>query len=557
MPFKNAKNLYNYEYCSNCKKPYTLSGETIYRRNKRGETLLLCVPCLILSKQNIRYERSKQTNLDRYGVENPFQSEDIRQRIREIHIEKRGVENPMQSEEVKSKQRSTNRLKYGVNYGMQNIQIYEKGRRSQTEKYGGIGMGSPITKLKILKSMNTSSTFEEDCVKQVQKFLVLFNDGALSSVYTCIPQYEVNGHSFDFAILYNNKLDTLVDCDGMFFHAYTCDYDDQFSKEYYDDKRLQCVPKGVKFHIILEKSVRKGLLELCNILDFDYNGWIQDQYDWCIRSEFPYYNYSDDELQKSYIALCNYGYDDTIRHTAYKTRISLNSNIGGRIILHFHPSIWKCNTHNKLSPYDAWYHVDKDGKRDLLLQCIENRFIYVNTLHPQKVLQGFNINKIAPKISVFSPSRAKLLIMKYLSDFDTVFDPFSGYSGRMLGTCSLNKRYIGLDINPVTIKESNDIIDHLKLNASVNVSDTCNTTSTYDCLFTCPPYGNKEHWNQDIVVKSAEEWVEICLNNFKCKRYVFMVDSKCNKYHDNCVEIISNRASHFGTSIEKILVFDT
>ena len=132
-----------------------------------------------------------------------------------------------------------------------------------------------------------------------------------------------------------------------------------------------------------------------------------------------------------------------------------------------------------------------------------------------------------------------------------VLDPCCGFSGRMLGTCILGKHYIGQDINSVTIKESNKIKDYFKLNAVLKVNDSIYDSSEYECLFTCPPYGNKENWHQDIEVLSADEWIDVCLKNYKCKAYLFVVD-KTEKYKDFVVEEFKNK-SYLNENSEQVV----
>ena len=211
------------------------------------------------------------------------------------------------------------------------------------------------------------------------------------------------------------------------------------------------------------------------------------------------------------------------------------------LITNFHKSIWHCHVKNKPSPYEAWYN------KDLLKKCIENRFIYKSVLSSQNVLNGFNICKIAPKISLFNPNIAKYLIKNQI-----VFDPFSGYSGRMLGCCSLNKKYIGQDVNEITINESIEIKNFLHLDSELSCKDIFESSGEYDCLFTCPPYGDKENWNQVIKNISCDQWIDECLKRFKCKNYLFVVDNT-EKYKNNVVEEICNK-SHFGLNAEKIIL---
>ena len=129
-------------------------------------------------------------------------------------------------------------------------------------------------------------------------------------------------------------------------------------------------------------------------------------------------------------------------------------------------------------------HIKHGYNDELLLKVIKNRIVYINAITPNKILQGFNISKVAPKVSVFSAALAKLLIYKYLNDFNTIFDPFSGFSGRMLGTVSLDKKYIGQDISAIHVNESNDIIEFLHIDeyAKVYQQDILKSDGIYECF---------------------------------------------------------------------------
>ena len=61
----------------------------------------------------IRSKHIKDTNLKKYGVENVFQSEQIKEKIKQINIEKYGTENPMQNEQIKNKSMKTQKERYG------------------------------------------------------------------------------------------------------------------------------------------------------------------------------------------------------------------------------------------------------------------------------------------------------------------------------------------------------------------------------------------------------------------------------------------------------------
>lgn len=77
-----------------------------------------------------------QTNLKRYGVENPFQSEEIKNKIKQKNLERYGVENPSQSSEIKKKKIKTSLKNYGVEYPTQSEIIKQKSKQTNMEKYG-------------------------------------------------------------------------------------------------------------------------------------------------------------------------------------------------------------------------------------------------------------------------------------------------------------------------------------------------------------------------------------------------------------------------------------
>lgn len=104
------------------------------------------------------YEKSKQTNLERYGVELAMNSQENIEAKREQFkdqeyltkrtkqrkktcLEKYGVEHPMFSEEVKQKVQETNLDRYGVPVPLQNKEIYEKVRQTNLERYGVDNVG--------------------------------------------------------------------------------------------------------------------------------------------------------------------------------------------------------------------------------------------------------------------------------------------------------------------------------------------------------------------------------------------------------------------------------
>ena len=136
----------NYIDCSETvKKPFrTMCLYSIY-----------CEGCTIKNTK----EKTKKTCLEKYGVENPFQSEEKKKKIKETCLQKYGVENPIklqttkeeykktclekygcenafQNEDIKNKIKETSLKRYGVEVALQNPEIHNKMKKTNLERYG-------------------------------------------------------------------------------------------------------------------------------------------------------------------------------------------------------------------------------------------------------------------------------------------------------------------------------------------------------------------------------------------------------------------------------------
>jgi len=475
-------------------------------------------------------EKVIATNLKKYGVENPSNVIQFQEKRKQTFFDKYGTDNPMKCKEIQDKTNITNLERYGTKWPFQSNIIQDKIIQSNLEKYG-------VKYLLCLKEIRSKIVKSSKFSKLEKKMIeVLTNRGIIfEHLYTI--QGDNCTKTFDFAIfkdIEKTELICLVECDGLYYHGY---YGDQNGKKVNiepDINRILFIPKNVKFIVILESQFEEGIKELFNVLEMNYDEYIQNLFNWCRSIEFPYPIYSNEILKTSFQQLKDYKY------------FLLKSQIGDKIIRHFHYSIWKSKV-AKFSPYEAWF------QDDLLLRAIKNRFIYKNNIDPSRILEGFNISKIAPKVTIFQPSLARTLIEKYLDQYREIFDPFSGYSGRMLGTVALSKRYIGQDINSIVINESKEIVKYFDIeNVFLEVKDVFECEGTYECLFTCPPYNMKEIWFEGQKDLSCDEWIDICLKNFKCESYLFVVD-KTEKYKDFIVEEIKNK-SHFGENKEFVIL---
>lgn len=253
-----------------------------------------------------------------------------------------------------------------------------------------------------------------------------------------------------------------------------------------------------------------------------------------------------------------------------------NNKSGSKTVVRFHPSMKFANRKGCLSPYDYWQLLKQDS--ELFKKFYENRLRcsdwfkekngknlhYLEEGYVPEFIYGIGLStsRKAPFVSYFKPALAKNLILKYLNEFNTIFDPCSGYSGRLIGTLCSGKNYIGYDINDLAIRESLELYNFLRRylynNATLQCMDSLHSTGNFDCMLTCTPYENIEEWidskgNKITSKMNCDDWIDKLTQNFKCKKYVFVTDGNIKKYKDNVVEELEN-TSHFGKNKEYVVV---
>jgi hypothetical protein len=136
------------------------------------------------AQSQIFIDKMKETTLERYGVENANQSEEIREKIRQTNLEIYGVEYGLQNVNVKEKRKLTNLEKYGVENPLQNEEIKKKIREQNLEKYG---VEYPSQNKSIFEKMNKNSYYIKDYLLPSGKLIKIqgFEHYALDELLKC------------------------------------------------------------------------------------------------------------------------------------------------------------------------------------------------------------------------------------------------------------------------------------------------------------------------------------------------------------------------------------
>lgn len=124
----NGSNVKILAKCDSCGTEKMLSYNSYLKNMNNGNTYTCCRKCA--------QHKIEISCLNKYGVNNPFKSEIIKNKIKKTNNIKYGVEYSSQNEEIKEKVKKTNNIKYGVDYPQQNKNILEKSNNTNIEKYG-------------------------------------------------------------------------------------------------------------------------------------------------------------------------------------------------------------------------------------------------------------------------------------------------------------------------------------------------------------------------------------------------------------------------------------
>jgi hypothetical protein len=140
-----------------------------------------------LCVNKIMIEKTKKTNLIKYGCEDPNKLSTMKGKIKNIFQEKYGVDSAAKLDSVKNKIKKTNLIKYGVENPFQNSKIKEKIINTLQSKYG---VNHPLQnkviynkfKNTLLKHYNVEIPYHSDKLKQKGKETCLKRFGVVYSL---------------------------------------------------------------------------------------------------------------------------------------------------------------------------------------------------------------------------------------------------------------------------------------------------------------------------------------------------------------------------------------
>jgi len=110
--------------CDICAKNLTIKYIN-YTRNGNKDGFYLCKTC-----------KTKNTNLEKWGVENPSQLEEVKEKRKRTLLENWGVDHPSKSEEIKEKKRTSFQENWGVDHPFQSSEIKQRIKITNLDRLG-------------------------------------------------------------------------------------------------------------------------------------------------------------------------------------------------------------------------------------------------------------------------------------------------------------------------------------------------------------------------------------------------------------------------------------
>lgn len=160
-------------------------------------------------------DKIKATNLEKYGVEYLMQLEEHKKKHKQICLERYGVENVFQSEEVKEKIRQTNLKKYGVDCNIAHVpEIQEKIQQTNLKKYGvRYSTQAPEVISKMRNSLYKNGTVPTSSIEKYVCDLV----HEIYGEENCKDGFAVDRINLDCLLLVDGeKID--IEYDGWYWH---------------------------------------------------------------------------------------------------------------------------------------------------------------------------------------------------------------------------------------------------------------------------------------------------------------------------------------------------
>ena len=538
-------------------------------------------------------EKTRQTNIAKYGVPYTTQNIDVQEKRRQTCQEKYGTDYSFQAEEVKEKIQQSIHNRFGE-LGLKAPEVREKTRNTCQERYGTTNGGAS----KQAKEKSKKTTFEHFGVEssfQAQEVKDKIKQ-------TCQSKYGVDYASqskeFQQKVAKTNLRkygvrcqfqrpdlrEKLTDKDVIAKKYETKRKNGTFNASKPEDncyKLLQSIFPNAIHHYTsdvypFECDMYVPELDLyieCNFFwthgghFFDPNNPqdIEKLNRWKSRGS-KFYEIAARVWAESDVAKLDCVLKNGLNYLVCWTEEEFISVFCRDFTMHgsFPDKIQNPTQVAKLANWEEYFKREIQLLEDpvILGELFVNRYKYLGKLPHQltnlELLNGLSISGKLRKYSTFDNCGMKEFLKKYKPS--GIYDPCAGWGERLL-TCHLHKiPYLGVDINPQTVNGLLDLISHYGIEAKVLCQDSSQFRgNTFECLFTCPPYWNTEIYTdvgaENLSYPQFLDWWGTIVRNSNCELVAYQINQRFKQDMNKVITdlgyvfveeiVLPQRSSHF------------
>lgn len=452
-------------------------------------------------------DKRAKTNLDKFGVENPFSSSIVREKIRQTNMERYGVDHPMKCAAIRSKQAAS----------------ASSGKTVVEERFDSLTISNVVYTgygARVIHSKRVVHKLGRKMTELCPDFMVFSDAECLEAQAASDVKAPMRSLSSRF----------VIEIFGDYYHSegvigVSRETHEQEVKDAYASAGIECL-------ILWEKDVLENWSEINTSIeewihqavacmndgrifvpitsnmdalrsladpnywrglgDFEKKGVVDVLVSAYQKMDFPYPNDHDaiEDFRRFNLWASNSG--ESTRPTRFGldccrryVKSMAHANVKGCRSLY---SIW--HDEKLMRHCVEWQLSNETGrhtaKRFLDAMCFHVGFRVVSNLHPSKVVQW--MRKFAN-----------------IKSGDIFLDPCAGWGGRMLAAHALGMKYVGIDANEKLVSELREMASELHLDAEIYHGDSSASGMIAGVMagrragvvFTSPPYFDKEKYSED------------------------------------------------------------
>lgn len=237
----NIKNfsilLYHYYHKLEQSKKCKICGkETKFISFNKGYNIYCSRKCTMLDEYviNKRNKKSIETNLEKYGVDNPMKNNKVKEKVKKTNLEKYGVDNFTKTNEYKEKVKLTNNEKYGTEWYFQTDAFKNKSIETNLEKHGVEHHMKSKEFIEKIKQKNINIWGVDNFVK-TEEFKKIMNDYYNSNKFIeniKSQKAKRDKKEIEYYSNYNKKYKLVkIENDELTFKCPDCDNDYKINKQ--------------------------------------------------------------------------------------------------------------------------------------------------------------------------------------------------------------------------------------------------------------------------------------------------------------------------------------